>query len=91
MGLAEFETAMTDALVQWQSHLRADRPGEVAAFESGIALLGAGRELIRSEKGRGAVAEDESLEFAANEEPETLERGTVASTEHHQRARSDAA
>ncbi len=91
MGLAEFETAMTDALVQWQSHLRADRPDDVAAFELGIALLGTGRELIRSEKGRGAAGEDKSLEFAANEEPKTFERGAVAATGHHERTRSDAA
>jgi uncharacterized membrane protein YccC len=91
MGLTEFETAMIDALVQWQSHLRADRPGDVAAFTPGIALLGAGRELIRSEMGRGAVVEHQSLEFAANEGPKTVERGAVASTEHHERARSDAA
>jgi len=51
IGLAGFETAMTEALDQWQRHLRPDRPDDIAAFEQGIALLGAGRELIRSREG----------------------------------------
>src|SRR5260221_1637009 len=48
IGLAEFETTITEALDQLQSHLRPDRPDDIAAFEAGIAFLGAGRELIRS-------------------------------------------
>jgi uncharacterized membrane protein YccC len=45
--LAEFETAMSEALDDLRRHLRADRPDDIMAFEAGIALLGAGRELIR--------------------------------------------
>jgi uncharacterized membrane protein YccC len=47
IGLAEFETAMTEALVQLRGSLRDDRPEDIALFEAGTALLGAGRELIR--------------------------------------------
>jgi uncharacterized membrane protein YccC len=46
-GLAEFETAMSEALDHLRSHLRPDRPDDVVAFDAGITLLGAGRELIR--------------------------------------------
>jgi uncharacterized membrane protein YccC len=56
IGIAEFETAMTEALDQLQSHLR-NRPDDIAAFEAAIALYGAGRELIR-------VREDPSPSFA---------------------------
>jgi uncharacterized membrane protein YccC len=45
-GLTEFETAMTEALDQLRRELPPSR-GEDAAVEAGIALLGAGRELIR--------------------------------------------
>jgi uncharacterized membrane protein YccC len=47
IGLVAFETAMTEALVELQVHLRPESKDDMAAFESGIALLGAGRELIR--------------------------------------------
>jgi len=46
-SLAEFETAMGEALDDLRRHLRPDRPNDITAFEAGIALLGAGRELIR--------------------------------------------
>jgi uncharacterized membrane protein YccC len=45
--LAEFETAMSEARDDLRRHLRPDRPDDIMAFEAGIALLGAGRELIR--------------------------------------------
>jgi uncharacterized membrane protein YccC len=45
--LAEFETAMSGALDDLRRHLRPDRPDDIAAFEAGIAVLSAGRELIR--------------------------------------------
>src|SRR5215831_4043822 len=54
IGLAEFETAMTEALSQWQNYLRPDRRDDVVAFEEGIALLGVGRALISSRGGNGA-------------------------------------
>jgi uncharacterized membrane protein YccC len=47
IGLAEFETAMSEALDHLRSHLRPERPDDITAFDAGIALLGAGRELIR--------------------------------------------
>jgi uncharacterized membrane protein YccC len=47
IGLAEFETAMREALDHLRSQLRPDRPDDIAAFEAGIALLSTGRELIR--------------------------------------------
>ena len=47
IGLAEFETVMTEALDQLRGYLRDDRPEDVAMFEAGTALLGAGRDLIR--------------------------------------------
>lgn len=47
MGLVAFETAMTEALAELQAHLRPDLPDDIAALEFGIALIGAGRELIR--------------------------------------------
>jgi uncharacterized membrane protein YccC len=56
LGLAEFETAMMEALDKLQGHLRADRSDDVATFEAGIALLGAGRELIMSHEGGSAPA-----------------------------------
>jgi uncharacterized membrane protein YccC len=46
-GPAEFETAMSKALDHLRIHLQPDRPDDIAAFDAGIALLGAGRELIR--------------------------------------------
>ena len=46
IGLAEFETAMTEALDQLRGSLRDDNPDDVESFEAGIALLGVGRELI---------------------------------------------
>jgi uncharacterized membrane protein YccC len=47
IGLVGFETAMTEALAELQRHLRPDSGEDIAALESGIAVLGAGRELIR--------------------------------------------
>jgi len=46
-GLTAFETAMTEALDQLRQGLHPNRAEDVAAVEAGIALLGAGRELIR--------------------------------------------
>jgi hypothetical protein len=46
-GLAAFETAMTEALDQLRGYLRDDQLEDIAIFEAGTALLGAGRALIR--------------------------------------------
>jgi uncharacterized membrane protein YccC len=45
--LTEFETAMSEGLDDLRRHLRPDRPDDITVFEAGIALLNAGRELIR--------------------------------------------
>src|SRR5271165_1267364 len=47
IGLTAFETTITEALDQLRRGLRPERDQDVAAIEAGIALLGAGRELIR--------------------------------------------
>jgi uncharacterized membrane protein YccC len=75
-GLAEFEIAMTAALDQWQSHLRLDRPDDIAAFEEGVAFLGAGRELVRSREERGTSAGTalDPLGFAPDQEAKLFER-----------------
>jgi uncharacterized membrane protein YccC len=46
LGLVEFETAMTEALDRLRSRLRPGCPDDIAAFEKGVALLGAGRGLV---------------------------------------------
>jgi uncharacterized membrane protein YccC len=46
------ETAMTEALDQFRGYLREDRPDDVAAFDDGIALVSAGRELLRVREAR---------------------------------------
>jgi uncharacterized membrane protein YccC len=78
IGLAEFETAMTEALDQLQSHLRPDQPDDIAAFEAAIALFGAGRELIRVRKGRASSAtaalELDLAELAGNRRAQWLDR-----------------
>jgi uncharacterized membrane protein YccC len=83
LGLAEFETAMAEALAQWQSQLRPDRASDVAAFEKGIALLGVGRELIRAREGTGTATAPYG--FALEEETELLERGCASVSAGHQK------
>jgi len=63
--IADFETAMTEALDQLRGYLREDHPEDVAIFEAGIALLGAGRDLIRMrENPYSAAAVDFELQIA---------------------------
>jgi uncharacterized membrane protein YccC len=65
IGLAEFETAMTEALDQLRGSLRDDNPDDVESFEAGIALLGVGRELIRiRESPYSSAAVDFELQIA---------------------------
>jgi uncharacterized membrane protein YccC len=60
IALMEFQTSLTETLDQLRRGLRHDRPEDVAAVEAGIALLGAGRELIRiRDDGRSTAAKDE--------------------------------
>jgi uncharacterized membrane protein YccC len=47
IGMAEFEVTMMEALDQLRAHLRADRQEDIAVLEQGVALLGAGREVVR--------------------------------------------
>jgi hypothetical protein len=79
IGLAEFETVMTEALARLQSYLRPDRSDDIAAFEGGIALFGAGRELIRIHEDHAlssttAAFEFEIAELAGHHRPQSLER-----------------
>jgi putative oxidoreductase len=55
IGLAEFETAMAEALTQLRGYLRDDLHEDIAIFETGLALLGAGRDLIRMRESVSAV------------------------------------
>jgi uncharacterized membrane protein YccC len=77
IGLAEFEMVMTDALDQLQRHLRPDRSGNIAAFETGIALLGTGRELIRlrEESETGSITSPGASKLTDDRQTELLERG----------------
>jgi uncharacterized membrane protein YccC len=66
IGLAEFETAMTEALDQLRGYLRDDQPDDIAIFEAGTALLGAGRELIRMrESPHSSAAVDFEFQIAS--------------------------
>jgi uncharacterized membrane protein YccC len=56
-GLVEFETAITEALDRLQSRLRSGSPDDIAAFEKGIALLGAGRGLAATNDDAGRLAQ----------------------------------
>jgi hypothetical protein len=59
IALTEFQTSLTEALDQLRRGLRNDRAEELAAVEAGIALLGAGCELIRiRDDGRSTPAKD---------------------------------
>ena len=79
MGLAEFETAMTEALEQLRGQLQLQRADDIAAWEAGIALLGAGRELIRLRWEPHTAPAQHALEndvaaFARHPDAERLER-----------------
>jgi uncharacterized membrane protein YccC len=85
IGLPEFETAMTEALDQLKSSLRPDRPDDIAAFEAGIALFGAGRELIRLREDRAssitAALELNIAKLAGNQRAQWLDRARRAARE----------
>jgi uncharacterized membrane protein YccC len=78
IGLTEFETAMTEALGQLRSQLRPDQPDDIAAYEAGMALFGAGRELIRVRDDRASSAtaalEFDIAELAGNQRAQWLDR-----------------
>jgi uncharacterized membrane protein YccC len=56
-GLVEFETAITEALDRLQSRLRLGSPDDIATFEKGVALLGAGRGLVATNDDAGRAAQ----------------------------------
>jgi len=78
ISVAEFETAMTEALDQLRSSLRDDQPDDIAIFEAGMAFLGVGRELIRTRESPHSPAEvDFGLQIArlaAYRQARSLER-----------------
>src|SRR5271155_1520385 len=78
IGLAEFDTAMIEALDQLKSGLRPDQPDDIAAFEGAIALFGTGRELIRLREDRASSAttalELDIARFARNQRAQWLDR-----------------
>jgi len=82
IGLAEFETSMTDALDQLRRGIRPDRAEDAEALQAGIALLGVGRELIRvRDGGRLTPVENEAGEvvrFLASDDRLPLERARRA-------------
>ena len=86
IGLSEFEIAITEALDQLRRGLRADRGEDVVAVEAGIALLGAGRELIRVRDDRRPMpdaieVEDDVVRFLASSESLPLDRARRAAEE----------
>ena len=77
IALIEFETTMAESLDQLRKSLRPDRRQDVVAVEAGIALLGAGRELIRvSDEQRSASVElaDQVVIALADGRPASFDR-----------------
>jgi len=76
---------MTEALDQLKSSLRPDRPDDIAAFEAGIALFGAGRELIRLREdcalSTTAALELDIAELARNQRAQWLDRARCTAQE----------
>jgi uncharacterized membrane protein YccC len=89
IGLAEFETAMTEAVNQLHSHLQPDQPDDIAAFEAAIAMFGAGRELIRVRDDHASSAtaalELEIAELAGNQRAQWLDRARRAAQQAAER------
>jgi len=56
IGLREFETTMTESLDQLSRTFRSERRDDISTLEAGIALLGAGRELLRIRDDRSSEA-----------------------------------
>jgi uncharacterized membrane protein YccC len=82
IGLIEFETTMTEALDQLRRGIRPDRVEDAGAVQAGIALLGAGRELIRvRDDARLTSVENQAGEvvrFLASDDRLPLERARRA-------------
>jgi uncharacterized membrane protein YccC len=94
IDLTEFEMLLTEALDRLRRGLRHDRPSDIAAIEAGIALLGAGRELIRvRDYGRPVAATieamDDVVDVVAGGENTTFERARRAAEDVSTAALSD--
>jgi uncharacterized membrane protein YccC len=48
--IAAFEARIAEGLDQLHGHLRADQPGDIAALQAGMRLLGAGQALLRRQE-----------------------------------------
>jgi len=86
VGPTEFVTSTVEALDQLRRSLPPDRGEDVAAVDSGFALLGAGRELIRvRDQGRSRRADaglaDDIACFLASNERQPLDRAVSAARE----------
>jgi uncharacterized membrane protein YccC len=55
IGLTEFKTQIAEGLDQLQSHLRADRPDDVAAVQAGVRLLDVGSAMLQRRETDGAA------------------------------------
>jgi len=85
IGLTEFETAMAEALDRLRQALRLDRREDMATLEAGVALMGAGRELIRvRDAGRSTLdrteVADEVVRFLSSSKKLPLERACRAAS-----------
>lgn len=83
INLVEFESATAESLDQLCRALRPDRTQDLATAEAGIALMGAGRELIRvRDGGRSTFAatevERDIVQFLASSQRRHLERACDA-------------
>jgi uncharacterized membrane protein YccC len=86
VGQTEFVTSTVEVLDELHRGLPPDRGEDVAAVDSGFALLGAGRELIRMrDQGRSRRADagiaDDIAGFLANNERQPLDRAVSAARE----------
>ena len=86
VGPTEFVTSTVEALDELRRSLPPDRGQDVAAVDSGFALLGAGRELIRvRDQGRSRRADaglaDDIACFLASNERQPLDRAVSAARE----------
>jgi uncharacterized membrane protein YccC len=83
VGVAAFETAMSDALVQLRRHLRPEHADDMSAWDAGLSLIGVGRELIAlqsKERARPTLrgVEMEIAAFARRPDAMRLERARSA-------------
>jgi len=82
VDLAEFEATLADSLDQLCRSLRPDRAQDLATVEAGIALMDAGRELVRvrDDGGQAGEVEREVLRFLGDPTWPRLERVRAAAS-----------